>query len=63
MGSPNSASELHTEDDAGTQVRSTKTLLALHLPWETRELKKAPFAIWETKAEAGSSEAGSRRVI
>lgn len=58
----NSVSELHAEEDAGTQVRSTKkTLLALHLPWETRELKKAAFATWETKAEAGSSEPRAAR--
>lgn len=38
----NSVSERHAEEDAGTQVRSTKKpLLDLHLLWETRELKKS----------------------
>lgn len=61
-GIPKTVSELHAEEDTGTQVRSMKeTLLALHLPWETRKLKKAAFATWETKAEAGSSESGAAR--
>lgn len=36
--------ELHAEEDAGTQVISTKnTLLALHAPWETGTSKKLPL--------------------
>lgn len=35
--------------------------MALHLPWETGELRKAAFEICETKAEAGSSESGAAR--